>query len=169
MNNLAVAVMNLMNESNVGGLVRTANAAALREVVIVGRKKWNKGAATRAHSKIKVVKMRTSDEFVDYCKKNNYNIVSVEIGGDSNNIFEYEYPENTMLVIGNEGTGVPQKILDNSVSRVYIPQYGGVECLNAAIAGSIAIYDWIRKNNSCVELNTTERKFSTESLGSYKH
>jgi len=161
MNNLAVAVMNFANETNVGGLVRTANAAALKEVVIVGRKKWNKGAATGAHSKIKVVKMRTSEEFVDYCRKRSYNIVSVEIGEDSNNIFEYKYPENTMLVIGNEGTGVPKKILDNSVSRVYIPQYGGVECLNASIAGSIAIYDWVRKNNSCFELNTIERKFDT--------
>lgn len=163
MNNLALAVMNLMNELNVGGLVRTANSAALKEVIIVGRKKWNKGAATGDNSKIKVVKMRTSDEFVDYCRKNNYNIVSVEIGGDSNNIFEYKYPENTMLVIGNEGTGVPKKILDNSVSIVYIPQYGGVECLNATIAGSIAIYDWIRKNNSCVELNIIERKFNANS------
>lgn len=161
MNNLAVAVMNFANETNVGGLVRTASAAALKEIVIVGRKKWNKGAATGAHSRIKVIKMRTSDEFVGYCRENNYNIVSVEIGEDSNNIFEYKYPENTMLVIGNEGTGVPKKILDNSVSRVYIPQYGGVECLNASIAGSIAIYDWVRKNNSCFELNTIERKFDT--------
>ena len=103
--------------------------------------------------------MRTSDEFIDYCRGNNYNIVSVEIGEDSNNIFGYKYPENTMLVIGNEGTGVPKRILDNSFSRVYIPQYGGVECLNAAVAGSIAIYDWIRKNNFCFELNTIERKF----------
>lgn len=168
MNNLAIAVMNFENETNVGGLVRTASAAALKEVVIVGRKKWNKGAATGAHSKIRVIKMRTSEEFIDYCKSNNYNIVSVEIGGDSNNIFEYEYPKNTMLVIGNEGTGVPKKILDNSVSRVYIPQYGGVECLNAAIAGNIAIYDWIRKNNSCVELDIIRRKFSTNNLESYK-
>lgn len=162
MNNLAVAVMNFENETNVGGLVRTANAAALKEVVIVGRKKWNKGAATGAHSRIKVVKIRTSDEFIDYCRKDHYNIVSVEIGEDSNNIFEYGHPKNTMFVIGNEGIGVPKKILDNSYSRVYIPQYGRVECLNAAIAGSIAIYDWIRKNNSCVELNILKRKFDTK-------
>lgn len=168
MNNLAIAIMNFENETNVGGLVRTANAAALKEVVIVGRKKWNKGAATGAHSKIKIVKMRTSEEFVDYCRKNNYNIVSVEIGEDSNNIFEYEYPKDTILVIGNEGTGVPKKILDSSFSRVYIPQYGRVECLNAAVAGSIAIYDWIRKNNSCIESDIIRRKFSTKNLENYK-
>lgn len=66
---------------------------------------------TGAHSKIKIVKMRTSDEFVDYCKEHNYNIISVEIGNDSQNIFDYNYPDNPILVIGNESTGVPQKIL----------------------------------------------------------
>lgn len=162
MNNLAIAIMNLSNETNVGGLIRTANAANIKEIVIVGRNKWNKGAATGAHSKIKVVKMRTSDEFVEYCKKHNYKIVSIEIGEDSKNIFDYNYPENSILVIGNEGTGVPQKIIENSVGIVYIPQYGGVECLNAAIAGSIAVYDWVRKNNSCNELGVVDRKFITK-------
>lgn len=69
MNNLAIAVMNLANETNVGSLIRTANVANIKEVVIVGRKKWNGGVATGAHSKIKVVKMRTSDEFIEYCKE----------------------------------------------------------------------------------------------------
>ncbi len=127
MNNFAIAVMNLANETNVGSLIRTANAANIKEVVIVGRKKWNKGAATGAHSNIKVVKMRTSDEFVEYCKEHDYNIVSIEIGPDSKNIFDYKYPSNPMLVIGNEGTGVPQKILENSIDRIYILQYGSVD------------------------------------------
>ena len=39
MNNLAVAVINLANEINVGSLIRTVNAANIKEVVIVGRKK----------------------------------------------------------------------------------------------------------------------------------
>jgi tRNA G18 (ribose-2'-O)-methylase SpoU len=159
MNNLAIAVMNLANETNVGSLIRTASAANIKEVVIVGRNKWNKGAATGAHSKIKVIKMRTSDEFIEYCREHDYNIISIEIGQDSRNIFNYQYPDNPMLVVGNEGTGIPQKILENSVDRVYMPQYGGVECLNAAVAGSVAIYDWVKKNNSCKELDTIDRKF----------
>jgi len=159
MNDLAVAVMNFMNGSNVGGLIRTAGAADIKEVIVVGRKKWNTGAATGAQSKIKVVRLSTSEEFLDYCRDGRYNVVSVEIGSDSHVIFDYIYPQNTMLVIGNEGTGVPKKILDASFSKVYIPQYGGVECLNAATAGSIAIYDWVRKNNRCRESEIVERKF----------
>lgn len=53
MNNLAIAIMNLSNETNVGGLIRTANTAALKEVVIVGRNKWNKCATNRSTFKNK--------------------------------------------------------------------------------------------------------------------
>ena len=69
-----------------------------------------------------------------------------------------------MSVIGNEGIGVPQKILENSVGKIYIPQYGDVECLNTAVEGSIAVYEWVRKNNSCEELNTIDRKFDIYKL-----
>ncbi|MBS3086883.1 hypothetical protein J4422_04240 [Candidatus Pacearchaeota archaeon] len=150
-NDLSVAIMNFNNESNVGGLIRTANAAGLKEVVIVGRKKWNIGAATGAQSLTKIVRMPTTEEFLYYCKDGGYNLVSVEIGEDSSNIFYYSYPENPILVIGNEGTGVPLRILEASKGIVYIPQFGEVECLNAATSGSIAIYDWIRKNNALEE------------------
>ena len=159
MNNLAIAIMNLSNEANIGGLIRTASAANVKEVVIVGRKKWNKGAATGAHSKTKIVKIRTSDEFIDYCKEQNYQIISIEIGEYSKNIFDYVYPDNSILIVGNEGIGVPKKILENSLDKVYIPQYGGVECLNAAVAGSIAIYDWVRKNCKKDENYISDRKF----------
>ncbi len=159
MNNLSVAVINLSNEENVGGIIRTASAANLKEVVIVGRKKWKKGSATGAHSKINVIRMRTTEEFLSYCQKQGYSLISIEIGRDSQNIFNYMYPNNPILVIGNEGTGVPESILEKSIARLYIPQYGGVECLNAATSGNIAIYDWVRKNNSCEERSITQRKF----------
>lgn len=158
-NPLSVAIMNLSNEVNIGGLIRTANSAALKEVIIIGRNRWNKGAATGAQFNTKVVKIRTSDEFIEHCQKNKYNIVSVEIGNDSKNIFDFEYPKNTVLVIGNGGKGIPENIIKNSFDCVYIPQFGDVECLNAAIAGSIAIYDWIRKNNIIEENKMNERKF----------
>lgn len=145
---LAVAIINLQKEINVGGIVRTANAAGLSEVIIVGRKKWNKTAATRAQRHINIRRVETTDDFLDYCKEEKYAIISVEIDKKARNIFEYEYPKNTILVIGNEGTGVPQKILNASEDIVCIPQYGTVECLNTATAAGIAIYDWIRKNSN---------------------
>jgi len=159
MDKLRVAIINLSNDTNVGGLIRTSDAAGVEEVFIVGRRKWNKSASTGSHLNLNIMKMRSDEEFIQYCFEQNYNIISVEIGENSENIFDFKYPKNTILVIGNEGTGVSKKILDSSYAKVYIPQYGDVECLNAAIAGSISIYDWIRKNSKLNENKAIGQKF----------
>ena len=44
------------------------------------------------------------------------------------------------IVIGNEGTGIRQLIRNKCDSLVNIPMLGKIESLNAAIAGSIALY-----------------------------
>lgn len=49
------------------------------------------------------------------------------------------------LVIGNEGAGTPPEILRRVDARVTIPTPGPVESLNAAIAGSILLYEAARQ------------------------
>ena len=156
---LSIAIINLENDMNVGGIIRTANAAGVNEVFIVGRKKWKKGASTGAHRKTKIINMRTTDEFLDYAKENNYSIVSLEITEKSENIFHFNYPDKTIIVIGNEGKGIPEKIILNSLSIIKIPQYGEIECLNAAISAGIAIFDWVRKNQTKKENKIIDNKF----------
>ena len=144
--NFAVAVMHFQKDFNVANIIRTANTAAVKELIIVGRKRWVKSPSTGAQYFTKIHHFSTIDKFLEFVKFNNYNIVSVEINRDSENIFLCEYPSNTLLVIGGEGQGVPEKILENSKKILSIPQYGQIECLNAATAAGVAIYDWIRKN-----------------------
>lgn len=159
---MAVAILNLQNILNVGSIIRTANAASVDEILIIGRKKWNKSAATGAHYKTSLMRLKTTDEFLEYCNENNYTIVSLEIGGNAENIFDYTYPEKTMLVVGNEGSGIPEKVLNSSHSLIKIPQYGEVECLNAAVSASIAIYDWAKKEQSKPEKSIKGQKFEID-------
>ncbi|MGC1362740.1 MAG: RNA methyltransferase [Silvibacterium sp.] len=49
------------------------------------------------------------------------------------------------LIIGNEGSGIPSEILRHADARVTIPMPGPVESLNAAIAGSILLYEAARQ------------------------
>jgi len=157
--NLSIAILHLQNEVNIGGIIRTANAAALNEVIIIGRKKWNKSSATGAQKFTPVRRIKTLDEFIEYCKTKNYNIISIEIDERAKNIFDYNYPENTILLIGNEGSGLPKKILDISKDIICIPQYGNMECLNAATSADIVIYDWIRKNSKLKPRPINNSKF----------
>lgn len=54
-------------------------------------------------------------------------------------------PEKMALVIGNEGNGVTQQVIDACDGNVYIPMPGGSESLNASAAASILIYERIRQ------------------------
>ena len=156
---LSIAILNLQNELNVGSIIRTANAAGVESILIVGRKRWNKSAATGAQFKTPLMNLKTTEELINYCKDNDYSIVSLEISKDSENIFDFTYPNKTMLVVGNEGQGVPEIILNASTSVIKIPQFGEVECMNAASSASIAIYDWVRKEQANPENDISGSKF----------
>ncbi|HUY80870.1 MAG TPA: RNA methyltransferase [Acidobacteriaceae bacterium] len=48
------------------------------------------------------------------------------------------------LLLGNEGSGIPPAILGRADAQITIPTPGPVESLNAAIAGSILLYEVAR-------------------------
>ncbi|PLX31437.1 MAG: RNA methyltransferase, partial [Clostridiales bacterium] len=60
---------------------------------------------------------------------------------------EMKYCEKICLVIGNEGSGIRNEILDICDESVKIPIIGRAESLNAAVAAGILMYDIaLRKN-----------------------
>jgi tRNA (cytidine/uridine-2'-O-)-methyltransferase len=55
------------------------------------------------------------------------------------------YGSNTVMVFGNETTGLPERILAKHADRVYrIPMRPGIRCLNLATAVGIVLYEAIR-------------------------
>ena len=51
-----------------------------------------------------------------------------------------------VLVLGAERDGLPGEILDRCEERASIPQPGGTESLNVAMAGAIALYELARRS-----------------------
>ena len=49
------------------------------------------------------------------------------------------------LLIGNEGAGLPEARIAAADARVTIPCPGPVESLNAAVAGSVLLYEAMRQ------------------------
>ncbi len=57
------------------------------------------------------------------------------------------------LVIGNEGKGVPENIAAEAGGRITIPCPGPVESLNAAVAGSVLLYEASRQRRAAAEFH----------------
>ena len=81
---------------------------------------------------------KNGDEIFQCLEKLGYELVSTVLRGGEN-LYEMEFGPKTVLVIGNEASGISDEILERSSRRISIPMSGNVESLNAAVAGSICM------------------------------
>ncbi len=142
----AVAVYNISKEFNIGSLLRTVHCAKGKEFFLVGNKSFNTYAAVSSDKWTKVNYYEKPDDFFEYVKNTNYNIVLVEQSDNSKSMFEFEYPENPLFFMGMEKGGLPESIVrNNNYPVLEIPQYGLVHSLNLSCSGSIVIYHYLYK------------------------
>ncbi|NUP89533.1 MAG: TrmH family RNA methyltransferase [Candidatus Sumerlaeia bacterium] len=141
----AVAVVNMSKEMNIGSLLRTAHAAAVRELILVGETSYNTYAAATAEKWTPVRCVPAPAEFVAEAQAAGHSLVAVERDPRAISLFEAAYPPRPVFVLGAEKYGVPPEILDASTLIVEIPQWGLVPSLNVAAAGSLVIYDHLAK------------------------
>ncbi len=61
---------------------------------------------------------------------------------------ELDSGTDVVLVLGAEREGLPAEVLDSCEERVSIPQPGGGDSLNVAMAGAIALYELARRGSA---------------------
>jgi tRNA G18 (ribose-2'-O)-methylase SpoU len=144
----AIAAWEISKEHNVGSLVRTAHAAAAREVLLVGERDWNVEAAKTAELYTSVIQLPDADALLSHVDEHAYTLVSIELHDRSVNLFDAVYPDRPCFLLGAELGGVPEELIDASAIVVQLPQWGLVPSLNLAIAGSIVTYDFLAKLNA---------------------
>lgn len=54
-------------------------------------------------------------------------------------------PKQFALIVGNEGSGVAEQLLEKTTANVHIPIYGDSESLNVAVAAGILMYHFQTK------------------------
>ncbi|MBR4949405.1 MAG: RNA methyltransferase [Clostridia bacterium] len=76
----------------------------------------------------------------DY-KNRGYNIVSTALLEDSISIKDYDINKKSVIIIGNEGSGVRDEILSISDEKIIIPMSGNIQSLNASVAAGIIMWE----------------------------
>ena len=61
--------------------------------------------------------------------------------------FDADLSKGTALVIGNEGNGVSDELMDMADVTIKIPMDGNLESLNASVAAGILMYETKRKRD----------------------
>lgn len=139
----AVGMENLVGDFNMSSVLRSANGLGAREMYYIGRKKWDKRGAVGTFNYTNMVHIPDHDGLE--ALKSRYTLVALEntVPG-AQSIYDYEWPENPLIILGEEGIGITPETLALCDQFVYIPQWGSVRSLNAAVAGSIAMSSFVQ-------------------------
>ncbi len=74
-----------------------------------------------------------------------YSIVALETCDDSENIFNFTFPEKTAIIVGNEVVGIKDANLIHADKRIFIPVPGRISSLNVTHALSITLFQWFKQ------------------------
>jgi TrmH family RNA methyltransferase len=125
---------------NLGALVRSAAAFGVSAVVALDGTvdPWNpKAVRASAGSIARVTMLRAGWAELDAWRTSRHlDLLVAERGGDA----PQPPRRGWMLVIGSEPRGARQEIREAATRRIAIPMAGGIDSLNAAVAGSILMY-----------------------------
>jgi tRNA G18 (ribose-2'-O)-methylase SpoU len=141
-----VAIENWQHDANIGTVVRTANAFLAREVLVVGRKRWNRRGAMVTDRYQHLRHLPAVADVQDYAREGGYTIVGIDNTPGSIPLETAALPVRTLFLFGQEGPGLSPGAHDVSSITLSIAQFGSTRSINAGVAAGIAMHAWIRQH-----------------------
>ncbi|GHV29512.1 hypothetical protein FACS189481_2380 [Clostridia bacterium] len=83
--------------------------------------------------------------FLSECNKNKTATYAAVLSEQNLDISQIKFSENAVIFIGNEGNGLPQKIIENVEHHIKIPIATHVDSLSVAVASGILAYHLTKK------------------------
>lgn len=134
-----LVLANIADPGNMGTLLRTAAAMNVKNVIIIdGVDVWNPKVVQSSAGCIGQLSILhlSWQELVALKKRPILAALVVSGGANPKNLSLDE----RLLIVGNEAHGIPPEWLAHCDEQITLAMPGGTESLNAAIAGSIALY-----------------------------
>ncbi|MBW4659971.1 MAG: RNA methyltransferase [Drouetiella hepatica Uher 2000/2452] len=138
---------------NLGGLCRTAEAFRLEAMVLadlaIAETHPFRNLAASAHhwQPLNACALDVLPSWLSQQRQLGYSLIALDANPAALPLTEFVFSQKTVLVLGQELTGIPAAILDQCDRALSIPQSGMVESLNVQTAGAIAIYEYIRQQS----------------------
>jgi len=149
---LLVYCFEINDPSNLGALLRTAEAVGVSGVILSPNStdpfapkalRASMGAAFR----VAIASGVEFDALSAFAKENDIcTIATVADAGEYH--FEANLKDAVVIVLGGEANGLPPQVIDACDVQIRIPMQAGVESLNLAVSGAIILYEAVRQRMS---------------------
>ena len=134
---------------NLGAIIRTAETAGVHGIIIPKRRAAcvnstvNKVSAG-AVQHMKIARVTNISDSIEYLKKEGLWICGTDVS-TSKYYYDQDLTGAIGIVIGNEGSGMGQKVTKNCDFLVKIPMKGKVNSLNASVSTGIILYEVVKQ------------------------
>jgi tRNA G18 (ribose-2'-O)-methylase SpoU len=141
---LIVACPPMRSHVNLSHIVRTCGCFGVGRVIACGAARLHERIARDGADSVVLEIHRSLPPVLDRLRGEGFEIVGLEQATHSESLFGFPFAARTVLVVGNERTGLEDDVLARLDRVAEIPMYGLPHSLNAATSASIAIYEYCR-------------------------
>ena len=143
---LLLVLDHLEDPRNLGTLFRSGEAFGVDGVILPERRAAGitpavSNASSGAVEHIPVALVGNVNRTIDLLKKSNIWTVGLDLGPEAISLTDADLSGPLAVVVGNEGKGLSRLAREKCDFCVTIPMAGSVDSLNAAIAGSIVLFN----------------------------
>ena len=139
--NAAVAMMHIEGDFNLSNVLRNANFFGFKEAFYIGgSKQWDKRGAVGTQHYTPLTYSKTLEDFWKAID-GKYVPIALEnnVKYDMKNLFDFDWPKNPVIIVGEEQAGLSDEVLSKCVGIVTIPAFGSVRSINVGTAAGIAM------------------------------
>ncbi len=143
----------LQDPQNVGSLLRTAEAVGVHGLIIPQRRAVGitpavVSASAGAVEHLLVAQVTNLARTIDELKRHDLWVAGLEADPSAQLYDQADLRGPLALVVGSEGSGLRRLVREKCDFLLQLPMRGRVTSLNAAVAGSVALYEVERQRHS---------------------
>jgi 23S rRNA (guanosine2251-2'-O)-methyltransferase len=145
---LIVMLDHIEDPHNFGAIIRTCEAAGVDGIIIPSDRSVEVNSTVIKTSvgtteNMKIARVTNLNNTIKYLKDKGYWIFGTDMVGTP--YTDLDYRGKTVIVIGNEGSGISKLVKENCDFIATIPMKGEVNSLNASVATAIVVFEAVRK------------------------
>ncbi len=142
---LIVACPPMRSNVNLSRIARAAGCCGVQKLICCGTAKVVSKIARDSCETLDIEIHRTLAPVLRRLAGEGYQLVGLEQTSGSESLYTFPFERKTVLVIGNERTGIDPEVLRLLHRVVEIPVYGLPYSHNAATATAMALYEYCRQ------------------------
>ncbi len=142
----AIFLHSVRDPLNLGAVIRSSVAFGTDHIILsddcadIYNPKTIRSAMASLY-RVKITKIKDVPSFISAAMENGRRVFAAELTARAKSLSEISLTSSDIVMIGNEGHGIPSEISEISSGSVYIPISKKTESLNASVAAAIFMWE----------------------------